>query len=405
MHLALVCRQIGHYHDARFRAARERFDAFSVVSAANEGGFAEFLARDTGGYPVSRLFPDREKFRSAVAHGEMPGAVGRALDRIGPDVVAVSGWAAPEALSAIGWARRNRAGVVLMSESQSFDAGRRSTVKEYLKGRIVRQCDAALVGGPSHRDYVVELGLPPSKVRLGYNAIGNEHFSRGADAARAEGQALRARLGLPDRYILASARFIAKKNLPALVEAYGRALALVGEGPDLVILGDGAERAAVEAAIAAQGLQARVHLPGFRGYDVLPAFYGLAEAFVHVSRVEQWGLVVNEAMAAGLPVIVSRPCGAAVLVRERANGWLVDAFDVGAMAETLAGLFRLDPGEREKMGQASRQIVADWGPERFGEALRAAAEIAGSRPPRRPLAPWDAALLNRLSRMVIEDVA
>ncbi len=404
MRLALVCRQIGHYHDARFRAAALRFGDFTVISAANEGGFSEFLAREIGGYAVHRLFPDREAFRRAVAEGALPAAVRQALDDIKPDVVAVAGWIAPESLSAIRWARRRGAGIVLMSESQAFDAARQP-LREHMKARVVRQCDAALVGGPTHRDYMVELGMPGSSVCLGYNAIGNAHFSAGADAAREDAAARRKALNLPARYVLASARFIAKKNLPRLVEAYGRALRMVGDGPDLVILGDGPERSAIAGAISRFGLDGRVHLPGFRGYEVLPAYYGLAEAFAHVSTVEQWGLVISEAMASGTPVLVSRPCGASGLVRHEGSGFVVDPNDTEDVARALAHLFRLSPQERRDMGEQGREAVARWGPDRFGDGLHAAAEIAVAASRRRGMAPWDEALLSFLSRKLVEDVA
>jgi len=405
MRLALVCRQIGHYHDARFRAAAERFEALTIVSTANEGGFSEFLARETGGYGVRRLFPDRAAFRRAVAEGAMPAAVRRELDDIRPDAVAVGGWIAPESLSAIRWARRRGVGVILMSDSQAFDAARKP-LRERMKARIVRQCDAALVAGPTHRDYVLSLGMPMSRIQLGYDVIDNAHFAAGADAARADEAAQRRALGLPSRYVLASARFIAKKNLPRLVEAYGLALALnAGDGPDLVILGDGPDRPDLEALITRSGLGGRVHLPGFRGYDALPAFYGLAEAFAHVSTVEQWGLVINEAMASGVPVLVSKPCGAAALVQHGASGLLVDPHSPQDIAQALARLFRLSPQERGAMGRAGRKAIARWGPDRFADSLRAAAETAVAASRGRGMAPWDEALLGYLSRKLVEDVA
>jgi glycosyltransferase involved in cell wall biosynthesis len=402
MRLALVCRQIGHYHDARFRAASKRFDSFGVISAANEGGFAEFVTQSTGPYPVTRLYEGKDQFRSAVASGAAPAAVAEALDAMAPEVVAVGGWAAAESVAAIRWARRRRAGIVLMSDSQATDAKRRLAPREYLKSRVVRQCDSGLVGGATHRDYLVKLGMPAGRVQFGYDTIGNAHFADGAQAARANPGA-RSELGLPDRYLLASCRFIEKKNLPALIRAYARAL--TEDAPDLVILGDGVERPAVEAAVRQAGIEARVHLVGFRAYDVLPAYYGLAEAFVHVATSEQWGLVVNEAMAAGLPVVVSSACGASALVTHGVNGLIVDALDGDDMATALARLFRLTPAERAAMGRESSAIIADWGPERFADGLHAAAELARGSRSRGPLPPWDAALLDRLSRMVIEDVA
>jgi glycosyltransferase involved in cell wall biosynthesis len=269
----------------------------------------------------------------------------------------------------------------------------------------VGACDAALVAGERHREYVVALGIPEQRTFLGFDAVDNAHFQCGAAAARADAAALRARHALPERYLLASARFVAKKNLPRLIEAYARAIAGLDKAPDLVLLGDGPERPDVESAIDRAGVIGRVHLPGFKSYELLPVFYGLAEAFVHVSTTEQWGLVINEAAASGLPLIVSRACGATgELLRQDVNGFVVDARDTTSISFALHRMITLIPEARAAMGDASRVIVADWGPARFADGFAAACEAALAQP-RRRLAPWDGALLRVLARREITSVA
>ena len=152
----------------------------------------------------------------------------------------------------------------------------------------------------------------------------------------------------------------------------------------LVLLGDGPLRPEIEALVAKLDLQNCVHLPGFRQYDQLPAYYGLAGAFVHASTTEQWGLVVNEAMASGLPVIVSNRCGcAADLVQEGVNGFTFDPHDAEQLAKLMLTIS--DPRfPTSDFGAASRRIIADWGPERFARGLQAAAECARQAGPARP---------------------
>ena len=116
---------------------------------------------------------------------------------------------------------------------------------------------------------------------------------------------------------------------------------------------------------------------GFRQYGELPGYYAGAGAFVHPAREEPWGLVVNEAMAAGLPVLVSRRCGCAGdLVADGENGFLLDPEDIGMMAGKLRQVAEMGEGERKKMGQKSREIVARYGPERFAAGLEEAVEAA-----------------------------
>ncbi len=397
MTLVLLTRQIGHYHDARYRAAVAALGKIAVISTANEGGFREFLAHESGHYPVVRLFADMNDYWAAVHAGRVVQVVADALEKVSATAVAVAGWAAPESGAAILCARRRGIPVILLSDSQNDD-GVRSPIREFTKRRIVAQCDAALVGGPPHCHYVVELGMPAERVVMGYDVVCNAHFAEGADSARADPVTVRAAHGLPERYLLASARFIRKKNLTALVRAYAAAVADEIATPDLVILGDGEMRGLLEETIALCGVQARVHLSGFRGYDVLPAYYGLAEGFCHVSLKEQWGLVINEAMASGIPIIASRSCGATrTVMRDGTTGYVVDPEDETDIAGALSRLMALSTQERAVMGAAARAAIADWGPRRFGSGISAAV-AAASAAPRKVLAPWDGMILQRLSR-------
>src|SRR5690606_36078629 len=133
-------------------------------------------------------------------------------------------------------------------------------------------------------------------------------------------------------------------------------------------------------------------------YASLPAYYGLADGFAHVSLSEQWGLVINEAAAAALPLVVSDACGAgAELVQPGHNGHLVDPRDRDHIARALMALMTADPIRRRVMGERSRTLAAAWVPERFADGLQQAAQAAFAER-RRGLQPWDAALLRRLSR-------
>src|SRR5262249_41808278 len=146
----------------------------------------------------------------------------------------------------------------------------------------------------------------------------------------------RTALRLPADYFLASARFTEKKNLPGLLRAYARYRDRCQENRtgdaqspwELVVLGDGPGRQQLEQLRDELGLSERVRLPGFQQYDVLSSYYAFARAFVHASTVEQWGLVVNEAMASGLPILLSNRCGcASMLLDEGVNGYLFDPED------------------------------------------------------------------------------
>lgn len=397
MQIAIIVSALPHYFAARVKAyCRLGGETLLVNAGSSEQFYTSIRSDDVGDVKLIEL--------TGIKPNQMFRPINALLDSHKPDVVVIAGWATAQCYAAIFWAKCNRKKLVVMSESQHSDAAR-SLLREQVKSRIVRTCDTALVGGRLHRDYMVSLGMPGENVFVGYDTVDNRHFVTGAAKARAEGELERRRLGLPARYLLASSRFIPKKNLPRLIQAYAKSINGMSDAPDLVLLGDGPERGSVETAILENDITDRVHLMGFRSYDLLPSYYGLAEGFVHVSTAEQWGLVINEAAAAGLPLVVSAPCGATPeLVHEGKNGWVVDPLNVQDMARALSLLIALSPSERAKMGECSRQIVAEWGPERFAEGLSAACKLAHLLPPRH-LMPWDELLIRFLSKREIRTVA
>ena len=246
-----------------------------------------------------------------------------ALEQTNPDVVAVNGWNNFGSLIAANCCVRRGIPMVVMSESSRQDEPR-TWWKEAIKRRIVGLYSAALVGGQRHVEYLVELGMPRERIFTGYDVVDNDYF-RGKRRKRSRSQRskVRQKYALPENYFLASARFIEKKNLPKLIQAYAeyRRRSEVGSEKsevsnskvpwDLVVLGDGPLRRNSDVSTLNSDLNEHVHLPGFKPYDELPVYYALANAFVHASTTEQWGLVVNEAIASGLPVIVSDRCGCA----------------------------------------------------------------------------------------------
>jgi 1,2-diacylglycerol 3-alpha-glucosyltransferase len=393
--LAIIFHRFGPYHLARLKAAGGRRSLTALELSAVDDTYAWSRMDGASNFERVTLFCDEDVDRKS--RREIGRGVHATLAAADPQVVAIPGWSHPGALSALLWCLRQGRPAVLMSDSARHDEARRRA-REAIKARVVRLFGSALVGGMPHRDYASALGLSPEAIFDGYDVVDNDHFARGARQARIARERWRERLGLPARYFLASGRFVPKKNLLRLLEAYaGYRRRAAGDHWHLVLLGDGELRAEIERRIARADLAGCVMLAGFKQYEELPGYYGLASAFVHASTTEQWGLVVNEAMASGLPVLVSNRCGCAPdLVRNGINGFTFDPCDV----EQLAGLMRrvaaMNDGERDAMGAAGRRIIADWGPERFADGLMQAVAVALRRPPQ--ASAFDRALLWALAR-------
>ena len=130
----------------------------------------------------------------------------------------------------------------------------------------------------------------------------------------------------------------------------------------------------------AGGVAGAVHRPGFLQMDELPRWYAYASAFVHPSLMEPWGLVVNEAAACGLPLLVSDRAGCvATLVPDPpgTTGLRFDPADEPALAAALGAMAALPADRRAAMGQAAADVVSCWGPDRFARGTLEALDLAG----------------------------
>jgi glycosyltransferase involved in cell wall biosynthesis len=370
----------GPYHLARLNALGARYPTLGIEIAARSGTYDWQPLEAKTSFERRTLFDVKDS--SELSATQINHAIAAELDRFCPDVVLVPGWTSRGALSMLRWSLTHRIPSVVMSESTRRDRIRRAW-REAIKRQVVANFSAGFVGGDPHKEYLAELGMAQELITLGFDVVDNAYFSQAAEAVRANAQRLRAEAGLPERYVLASARFIPIKNLLGLIEAFGRFRRLrPASQTHLVILGDGPERVALEAKCAELGLDRAILMPGFKQYDRLPTYYSLADGFIHISSNEPWGLVVNEAMAAGLPVIVSKACGcAANLVEDGENGYVVTHDDVDEIADRLARLDD-DPALRARMAERSSAIIAQWGLERFVLGATEASSIAKQRGPR-----------------------
>ena len=372
--VCVLFHRFGPYHWARLNAAGAVMPLLGLEAVSETSEYAWDKVGGPSSFRRVTLFPsgnDRPASRK-----ELVSRIQKTLDDHQPAAVAVPGWSDPGALAALSWCLKNRKPSIVMSESQSSDEPRRFT-KETLKKRVVAMYSTGLVGGSVHINYLESLGMQRVRIFNGYDVVDNAYFASHSDAARKNASVVRARLRLPESYFLASNRFIAKKNLPTLLRAFAQYRRAAGANPwKLVVLGDGPMRAALNLQISTLKLHDSVLLPGFKQYDELPAYYGLAGAFVHASLIEQWGLVVNEAMACGLPVLVSERCGCAPdLVIHGKNGYTFDPLDATGLTQLL---LRIAGNECDlpRMGEASREIIARWAPQTFAANLKTATEVA-----------------------------
>jgi 1,2-diacylglycerol 3-alpha-glucosyltransferase len=366
--------RLGPYHLARLRAthalcAKEGVELIALETASLDSVYAWREEQQDVPFERVQVFPGK-RFED-VTPAEMRREVTKQLDRIAPDAVAIHTYSFPDSRACVAWCRRNRKGAVVMTDSKADDA-ERSAPREFVKRLLLGAYDAAVTAGTRSRDYLTHLGFPGDAIWLGYDVVDNDYFAeRAAAAAAAEPPA-----GVQAPYFLASNRFIARKNLSLLLKSYDDYRARAEQPWPLVMLGDGPLRSQLEAD-AGEG----VVFAGFRQIDEIPTYYAHAGAFVHPALVDQWALVINEAMAAGLPVIASTGAGATHdLVQSGKNGFRFLPQDWPGLTKALVQMASAD---RDSMANRSREIIAEWGTDLFASSMLTAARkaaVRGNRP-------------------------
>lgn len=395
--VAVLFQRFGPYHHARLNAAGRLFPLWGLETCAEEDTYA--WDKVEGAESFHRVTLTERHVGDQRWKQELHRKMWQALDTVKPKVVVVPGWASADAFSALSWCAAHDTAAVMMSESTAWDE-RRASWKEWVKGRIVKLCRAGFAGGTPHAAYLAQLGMPRDRIFLGYDSVDNEYFYRRANEVRAAAAAIRQSRRLPLKFFLACARFVEKKNLFGLLHSFARyrqeaKAAGRTEIWDLVLLGDGVLRPALVDLGTRLGLNSHLHLPGFKQYDELPEYFGLAQAFVHASTTEQWGLVVNEAMASALPVLVSNRCGCAPdLVCEDLNGFTFSPEDPDAVGRLMFRVSAVD-FPLGRFGAESWRLIGKWGPDRFADGLRGAVTSA-LQSSARPAGIFDRLLLNLL---------
>jgi 1,2-diacylglycerol 3-alpha-glucosyltransferase len=370
------------YHLARFRALVDHpalgAGQVSGVELVGKSGVHQGLTfRDEmrSELPLSTLEPDANwhdvpKLKLALA-------LWRKLCELNPAAVLVPGYYTLPGIAAALWARCNGRLSVLMTESGEQDSARVSW-KEWLKGKLIGALfHCAITGGKTHTRYLSKLGFHQQRIAGFYDVVDNRFFSQSTDLLRRNSEPYQYRL--PRRYFLYVGRLAPEKNLTRLIRAFATYRAEGGDW-ELVLAGDGSLRNYLIAECVAKGVEASVHFTGMKRTEELIPCYAFASCFVLPSTREPWGLVANEAMASGLPLLLSTRCGcAADLLVEGVNGYLFDPFDERSLADRLLWMAGLSHQQREQMGQSSCDLIAEYSPDRFADEVARCIGLATSK--------------------------
>lgn len=315
-----------------------------------------------------RVFPDwgidlshRDMF---IAHFN-PGIL-NGLAREKPDLVILGGYSSPTCMLAVPVLRKHSIPFLFAIESTDVGDPESDSLLgrglRLLRRKLVSTSSGVLVPGRAARNHAMGLGVPSQRIFLAPNSVDTDRFRPAP--SRQKREEFRSVLGLPGGTLcLYVGGLSERKGLRVLLQAFRSSRRKL---PDihLVIVGEGPLREALSGHVDGDSvLKGHVHLAGFCSEEQLPLYYSACDLFVFPTRYDIWGMVLNEAMSSGLPVISSDGAGASMdLVDEGVTGYRVTAEDSEALEEALTRLGG-DSALRQRMGHnARRRILSGFTP-------------------------------------------
>lgn len=296
------------------------------------------------------------------------------------DAVILPGYFYFSAWIAIAAAKWNRIPVLFITDAHSLQSWRAQSpwklrFKRWLVRGIFLLANGVMVSSTGGVEYLKSLGLSSERIFLLPTAVDNDWWA--CQAAKVDRETVRQAWNIPSEGVVAL--FCAKLQpwkAPAdLLEAFARAGA---PNSYLAFAGDGPERGRLERKAAELGIASQVRFLGFVNQSQLPAAYRAADVFVLPSLFEPFGLVVNEAMLCGLPVVVSDRVGARFdLVREGENGYVYPAGNIDALAAILRDILQ-HPERRASMGAAARRRMETWSAREYVDGMACAVQAVGA---------------------------
>jgi glycosyltransferase involved in cell wall biosynthesis len=271
------------------------------------------------------------------------------------------------------WAAR-MLGIPVFMRCETHLSLRRSSIKRVIRKPLMRffynrLCDVCLPIGTRNREFYLDHGVSENRLFTVPYAVDNDYFTRAVESIN-DREKVRDELGLPSTkpLILFASKMLPRKRPMDLLSAYHR-VRDSGTDAGLVFVGSGVQEELLRNYVREHQLS-DVYFFGFRNQSELPKFYAAADVFVFPSEDEPWGLILNEAMCAALPVIVSKEIGAVPdLVHNGQNGFTFEARNVDQLTDCLHRLLEA-PDMMKTMGARSREVINEWDYERCVRGIK-----------------------------------
>lgn len=367
-----------HYKAAVFQALQQLADQQAEVTikvlqiARNERSRADLETTSDAGAPAytynyELLF---DRFLEEVPLRSRTSSLLQRARLVQPDVILLTGYYDFAQIFLLFWAKAKGIRVIMQNESTLADQ-RQGGWKEQFKRRIFGLCDGFFCFGTQSANYLIQLGVPPEKILLRKNAVDNDALRVAYKDALPRRIQEQQQLTLRPNNFVFVGRLIAFKNLQTLLAAFADARKKASNAQDwgIILLGDGPEKADLQQQIATLELVDEVQFMAGRPWFKVPDVLALSNVLVLPSWSEPWGLVVNEALICGLPVIVSDRCGCVPdLVHDGENGFVFDPAQPDQLTDLLVR-FMDGAVDLKQMKEAAQQSVIPYSPKSVAQGM------------------------------------
>lgn len=398
--LAILTSHVIQYQDPLFRRLAAEADIDLTVLFGSRMGAERYLDWDLG-VELSWDLEMLQGYRHVFLRNLSPKPLGGFWSRINPGVVGALARGRYDAVVIMGWGSVTSwfafltclviGTPFLLSGDNSFvddtPATIRGRVRRFVLQRLFARTAGFLLMGAMNGDFYRHFGADAGRFFLVPYAIDNERFEVGSAMSEAEREALRRELDIApsQMVVLFSGKLIPRKQPLHALLAVERMQHR--DRVSLVFMGDGSERQMLETYAHEHGID-DVHFLGFVNQTRMPRIYGMSDVMVLPSTYDPRGTVVNEAMACGLPVVITDRVGVygdGDIVRDGENGFVYPADSIERLA-TILDTLAVDPALRARMGARSREIIGTWDYDRDVEGILAALKATVPRTQHAPLA-------------------
>ena len=275
-----------------------------------------------------------------------------------PDVIIMFGW--DSLTSFIAHIACSILGIkfIIYSDSTDLEKSWRRTLTLPLVKRHIRAADGLIAGGSRAYEYLLLLGAKPKDIKISYNSVDVDRYCSLTNKYKKEKHKLKSDLGINGRVLMFYGQLITRKGVDILLQAFEQVLPIF---PDLnlLVVGDGKEKENLKKFAKRHNLNNVFFIDNPGDYMVCK-YYAISDVFVLPSREEVWGLVANEAMAAGLPVIISSIAGSSEdLIKDGINGYKFKSQNIDDLVSKIKLILGKD-GRSKQMGANAYSLIKSF---------------------------------------------